>query len=179
MRRISLNRPKEKVRGAKRRLKALAGWADSFEGHFPSEWSNERYVDYKIPVLDRLVDPPTTKKHWQEQAVEAMFIALKNLSDAKPVEHSEARVDLILTWPDLSGSRIIVFFDKAYHQGFYTKDDEWQNRIPEAVDSDGVPFQVPSSICIKRVKFMNRDYDGEETTEWYMSDWYVCSTEGD
>lgn len=175
MRRISFSRPKEKVRGAKRRLKALDAWADEFEGYFPSEWSSERYLDYKIPVLDRLVDPPTTNNEWQTQAVRAMFKALKNLNEAKPSEYSKVQIDLVLTWPDLHGSRIIVFFDEAYHHEFYEKDDEWQKRIPEEIGKEGTPFEVPDYANTKRIKFMNRDYDGEETTEWYTTNWFVCT----
>jgi len=175
MRRISFSRPKEKVRGAKRRLKALDEWANTFEGYFPSEWSSERCFDFKIPVIDRLVDPPTTKHVWQMQAVRAMFKALKKLHDAKPGEYSKVKIDLILTWPDLHGSRIIVFFDESYHKGFYEKDGEWQKRIPEPIGKEGLPFEVPSYAKIARIKFMNRDYDGEETTEWYTTNWYVCA----
>lgn len=176
MRRISLNRPKEKVRGAERRLKALDKWVDQFDGYFPSEWSGERYLDYKIPVLDRLVDPPTTRKLWQARAIQAMFRAYEHLISAKPSEYDEVSVDLILTWPNLHGSRIIVFFDESYHHGFYEKDDEWQKRIPEPIGEEGLPFDVPKGINISRIKFMNRDYDDEETTEWYTTSWYVCAS---
>ncbi|SDU21116.1 DUF3916 domain-containing protein [Halopseudomonas salegens] len=177
MRRISFSRPKEKVRGATRRLKALDEWADQFEGYFPAEWSGQRYLDYRIPVLDRLVDPPTTKPEWQAQAVRAMFRALKNLNDAKPDTHSRVQIDLILTWPDLHGSTIIVFFDDAYRKGFYDKDDEWQKRIPSPIGNDGIPFEMPGGMRTERVRFMSRDYDGEEMTEWYTTHWYVCSAE--
>lgn len=68
MRRISINRPKEKVRGIKRRLRVLDKWADSFEGYFPSEYAHEKYWNWKLPVLDRLVGPPTTQNGWLKNA---------------------------------------------------------------------------------------------------------------
>ncbi|WP_130537527.1 DUF3916 domain-containing protein [Thiomicrorhabdus indica] len=176
MRQISFNRPKQKVRGSHRRLKALDAWAGQFEGYFPLEYSDERYIDYKIPVLDRLVDPPTTTKEWQNRAIAAMFKAYENLHSAKPSEFLAVNIDLILTWPDLHGSSIIIFFDESYREGFYEKDNEWQKRIPQTIGLEGIPFDVPKSIDVQLVNFMNRDYDGEETTDWYTTNWYVCAS---
>jgi len=135
---MSFNRPKEKVRGAERRLKALEKWASEYEGYFPSEWSNERYVEFKIPALDRLINPPTTKTEYQVRAMNALLRAVNYLNDAKPKEYKETPINLIFTWPGLWSSRIIIFFDKAYHEGFYYKDDEWQKRLPiESSDNKG------------------------------------------
>lgn len=175
MRRISFTRPKEKVRGAKRRLKAIDEWADGFDEFIPKEWCSERYIDLKLPTLDRLVDPPTTKPEWQGHAIEAMFRALENLNVSKPKELYYIPIDLILTWPNLSGSMITIFFDTDYHSSFYEKDEEWQKRIPLEITKNGTPFLIPSNMSVHKVKFMNRDFDGEETTKWYEEDWYVCS----
>ena len=175
MRRISFTRPNEKVRGAKRRLKEIDDWADSYDEFIPMEWCSEQYIDLKLPTLDRLVNPPTTKPEWQEHAIKAMFRALEKLNASKPKELSSVPIDLILTWPNLSESTITIFFDKDYHSSFYEKDEEWQKRKPLKITNNEIPFQLPSNISVKKVEYMNRDYDGNETTEWYKEDWYVCT----
>ncbi len=172
MRRISFSRPKEKVRGAARRLKMLDKWANGFDGYFPTEWSKERYVEFRLPVLDRLVDPPTTQPEWQLQAIQAVFRVMDNLNNARHKEFSSVPINLILTWPKLSGSRIILFFDCSYYKSFYEKDDEWQKTIPKVVGLSRLPFLPPNNLSVKSIKFMNRN---EGMSSWYEEDWYVYS----
>lgn len=175
MRQISFDRPKAKVRGSKRRLKALDEWSESFDEFIPEEWCDEKYVDFRIPVLDRLLDPPTTTPEWQKRVLAAFFRALQGLHKSCPEKYKDVPVDLIIHWPDLSSTSIILFFDKNYHEDFYERDGEWQKRIPEKIEAKDIPFDIPSNVEVKKVKFMNRDYDGEETTDWYITDWYVCT----
>lgn len=173
MKRISFTRPKEKVKGAERRLKAFNEWCYSFDDFIPPEWCEDRYCDFSLPVLDRLLDPPTTKPEWQQQAIDSLFVALSLLHKTKSIQYKDVPIDLIITWPNLSGSRLILFFDKSYHNRFYQSDGERKKRIPEKFEAAALPFKVTLNIKFRKVKFMNRDYDGEETTVWYIEDWYV------
>lgn len=126
MRRISFYRPKEKLRGIKRRLIALDKWADSFEGYFPSEYSSENYWNWKIPILDRMVNTPTTTKELQVHCANAMLRAASHIEKSRPEESKSAIVTVLLTYPDMFSSEICVFFDKEYYEGFFERSGEEQ-----------------------------------------------------
>ncbi len=174
MRKLSINRPKEKVRGVKRRLVAIDAWADSFEGYFPSEYKNESYWNYKIPVLDRLVNPPTTSSAIQRHCVLAMFRAMKHLSDAQPDACKDAVITALIKHPYMFGSELCIFFDREYYQSFYGRNNVHQsvNCISEGVElSNRLNFVVPK--ILKEKGYIHRFTDDLEG-EWkqYEEEWW-------
>ena len=121
MRRRSFNRPKEKLRGIKRRLKALDKWADAYEGCFPLDSVNEKFWNCKVPVVDRLVNPPASNKKLQAHCATAMLRAACFIQQAKPANLPYAKVTVLLTYPDMFDSELCVFFDKAYFKRFFSR----------------------------------------------------------
>ncbi|MHA7000258.1 DUF3916 domain-containing protein [Aeromonas schubertii] len=176
MRRISVNRPKEKVRGIKRRLRALDNWADSFEGCFPSEYADEKYCNWKIPVLDRLVGPPTTTNEIQAHCAQAILRAVKHLFEARPDEYNYAIVSALITYPQMFGSEVCIFFDKEYYDSFYDRNSEWQSLTPieNRKLSSVLNFDVPNPIIQKGYVHRTKDeWEGEITT--YEEEWWSFS----
>jgi hypothetical protein len=173
MRRISPDRPKQKVRGVKRRLRALDKWADSFEGYFPSEYASERYWNWKLPVLDRLVGPPTTTDEIQKHCAEAILRAVKHLLDAKPEKHGHVVVSALITYPEMFGSEICIFFDKDYFDSFFDRTSEWQSLTPIENNelSLSLDFEVPFPLTQKGFIHKTKDeWEGEVITneeEWW------------
>lgn len=173
MRRISINRPKEKVRGVKRRLRNLDKWADSFEGYFPSEHASERYWNWKLPVLDRLVGPPATSSEIQAHCAQAILRAATHLLEARPKEYSHAVVSALITHPQMFGSEICIFFDEDYFESFYNRNNEWQTLTP-INDKDiaktlsfDVPYPFVQSGYVYRIK---DEWEGDITT--YEEEWW-------
>ncbi|HHI78552.1 MAG TPA: DUF3916 domain-containing protein [Planctomycetes bacterium] len=129
MRRISVQRPKEKLRGIKRRLKALDKWSESLIGFFPTEYANEKYWNWKIPILDRMVNRPTTNKGIQAHCARAILRAASSIEKAKPENMKDAIVSALLTYPDMFDSEICVFFCNDYFSNFFIRNSENQKLI--------------------------------------------------
>jgi uncharacterized protein DUF3916 len=122
MRQYSFQRPKEKLRGKKRRLNELDTWANSFQHTFPIPHDNQ-FINWKIPVVDRLVTGPQTNVQIQRHCVSALLCAATHLITSKPAELKEScRIAVLLALPDLFSSEVTVFFDKEYYAGFYNYD---------------------------------------------------------
>ena len=177
MRRRSFNRPNEKLRGAERRLRSLNKWADSFEGYFPSEHASEKYWNWKIPVLDRLVCPPTTTDAIQKHCAQAILRAIGHIEKAKPPEHSNAIVSALITYPQMFSSEICIFFDKGYFEHFYQRSSEWQSLsiLGEGSLSESLDLNLPTNFQERGYLFQSKDeWEGQVTTHeeqwWCYSD---------
>lgn len=128
MRRISIHRPNAKVRNPGRHIRALRRSADEFDGYYPLEpeyWSRARW---KIPVLDRLVSPPTTTLEIQRQCAQCLVDAATHLVRAKPPELSHTLVSLAITWPDMFGSDFLVAFEPKPYREQPDRDPYWYKR---------------------------------------------------
>ena len=107
-------------------MRALRRWAKSFAGYFPTEHATQRYMNWKIPVLDRLVRPATTTAAIQAHCAQCLIDAAAFVAEAKPVELAQARAVAIIDLPDMFGSEVCVFFDENYFQSFTDRTTDWQ-----------------------------------------------------
>jgi len=114
MRSLSVNRPRQKVRNPGRHLKALSTWAEGFQGIYPPR-GESRFVNFKLPVPDRLVEGPTSRFAWRRIALNRMLAAAENLIRSRPAEEEgKSRVALLIQHPQLWSSEVTVFFDLDY-----------------------------------------------------------------
>lgn len=119
MRRISIHRPNEKIRGVERRLRALDLWADQFENCSPY-YNGQNYWNYKIPVVDRLVCPPTTTFEIQKRALQSLVKAVKHLSESKVSQDvGYYRAAILVTFPHMFHSEVTAFFSRDYYERFF------------------------------------------------------------
>lgn len=127
MRRLSVHRPKAKVRNSARHLRALRAWAESAKGKYPSR-QEDKYVNWRIPVLDRLVDAPTARHEWQVQALESLLIAACHFVEAKPeTEKGRSWVAVLVGFPNMWSSEVTVFFDRDYYESFLAVDEQMRH----------------------------------------------------
>ena len=112
-RRINVSRGDRypKIRGIKRRLKALDRWANSFIDYFPAEHARSKYWNYKIPVLDILVSPPKTTRKIQSRCASSLITAANHLLEGRPAELADTKITALITYPDMFGSELCIFFD--------------------------------------------------------------------
>lgn len=128
MRRLSIHRPKAKVRNPARHLRALRAWAESAKGKYPSR-TEDKYVNWKIPVLDRLVNPPTAKPEWQVQALESLLTAARHFVEGKPEsQQGKSWVAVLVVFPKMWSSEVTVFFDRDYYKSFLVGDEKITDR---------------------------------------------------
>ena len=118
MRRLSFNRPYEKVRNPERHIRSLKRWAKGFEGYYP-ERTGDRYHNFKIWTLDRLIEGPRSNIKWKKEAIKQLIEAAEKLVEAKPEnEKGKSWVAVLLCYPNLWSSEVIVFFDRGYLDNF-------------------------------------------------------------
>ncbi|MEL7312776.1 MAG: DUF3916 domain-containing protein [Pseudomonadota bacterium] len=172
MRRISVYRPKQKVRGAERRLRALERWADTFKGEFPLRRAEESYVGFKMPTLDRLVDPPTTKRRYQRRALQSFFKAANHMSAARPGEFADTPIEVILFWPYLWTSEITIFFDLDYREELFSLCNQWVERMPIEKGWRELPLDFLTEADHRAYRFRNREGESEP---WWESEVHVFS----
>lgn len=174
VRRLSIDRPTAKVRGVDRRLRALDRWADGFAGYEP--YLDERYMNHKIPVLDRLVAPPTTTEEIQGRAIRSLIKAATYLSHS-PVKDEVPyfRAAVLLTLPDMFPSEVTAFYSEEYYRGFWhegTLDpsdvlERYELAIPEGFEIRGA--LVPNEIDWDQ-KGMRVDEAGRR---WLDEEWWT------
>jgi hypothetical protein len=122
MRRLSIHRPNAKLRNPDRHIRALEKWASGFQGYYP-ERTSERYINFKIWTLDRLVEGPKAKHEWKQKALKQLIVVAKNLIAAKPEnEKGKSWVAILLCYPNLWSSEVTVFFDKEYYESFQPRE---------------------------------------------------------
>jgi len=125
MRRRSFIRPNEKLRGIKRRIRSLEKWSGEFKGYFPETDNETKYIHWKVPVLDRMVEGRAATPNLKSKCVQELINAATHLMAAKPKE-STARVTVLLTWPDTFSSEICIFVNEEYFQQFFNRNDDDQ-----------------------------------------------------
>jgi len=174
MRRRSFSRPKEKLRGVNRRLRALEKWSNNFENHFPIEHSDEKYWNYKIPVLDRMVNSPTTSEYIQSHCINAIFHAANQIHNAKPKSMDNAIVTALITYPDMFDSEVCVFFDSKYFNGFFKRNDENNKMEPITNRSLLNLLNIKRPPSCEEVGYncvITEHYDGKN--HFYEQEWWM------
>jgi len=123
MRQISVVRYKAKVRGIRRRLKALDRWVDSFEGYDPPH-EGHAYYNFKVSILDRLVEPPTTTFSLQRYTLNTLLNVAMHLRRS-PIRQQVPyyRVAVLVTWPCMFSSEATVFYDPDYYSSFWNRSE--------------------------------------------------------
>ncbi|WP_110987236.1 DUF3916 domain-containing protein [Acaryochloris thomasi] len=173
MRQRSFARPYEKLRGVRRRLRALDRWSNSFAEYFPEDVSSERCWHCRIAVLDRLVNPPTTSRAIQRHAAGAMLKAAESILRAKPVASSDHIVEANLSFPEMFGSDLLVFRNEQQRTNFYDRNQNGValTMIEGRMLSDRLDFSVPA--LLKETGWLYREegtWDGEPYSfeeEWW------------
>ncbi|MGV3523467.1 MAG: DUF3916 domain-containing protein [Candidatus Sericytochromatia bacterium] len=127
---MSIHRPDAKLRGIPRHLRSLEKWAEGADRWHPQPY--EQHLPYwhcKIPVLDRLLEPPTTSPKLQGQVICLLLRAATKLAaQGQASEWPYYRVAVLLTLPYLFQSEVTVFFAESYYRGFYHQ----QHLLPDS-----------------------------------------------
>lgn len=129
MRRLSLTN--KKVRGIPRRLRALKKWSDSFKGCFPNDLEpNNRYWNWKIPILAGLIEGNHTKLSIQAECAQRLIDACNYLIEAKPVSAKDFRVTCVVCLPDMFTSEMCIYLQESY---FRSHTSEYKNKSYEQI----------------------------------------------
>ena len=132
MRRLDLH-PSKKLRNPERHLRQLARWPErivrevsALPERDPEAHLGGRFWNFKVPVFQKLVDPPQATVEMQRACLAAI------LASAEAVERSErrpadCRVACLVSTPSLFNSEVTLFFDEDYFQTFLPREEGKRN----------------------------------------------------
>jgi hypothetical protein len=160
LRRLRLSN--KKLRNIPRHLRALEHWAASFSGEFhPRFDEHERYSNWKIPVINTLVEGPQARIEVQAFCVQQLLEAAAHLSRAADRSQGYYRVACLLTWPWLHQSEVTVFYDREYYLSFLGQ----HNSLAPIHLSDTLALDVPEQF-IEQGHDVTQD-DDEVDVQWW------------
>lgn len=160
MRRLDLH-PAKKLRNPQRHLRQLARWPERIVEQLPEVKSRNRdahfggrFWNFKLPVFQKLVDPPHATLETQRACIAAILAA------AEAVERSarrpdKCRVACLVATPSLFQSEVTLFFDEDYFRTFLPPeegkrnyfDDGWVEDEPADVGQLGaLAVEAPSGM---------------------------------
>ena len=180
MRRIAFSN--KKVRGVPRRLKALARWANSFEGFFPGDLAQAaRYYNFKIPVLATMVEGKQATDAIRRQCAQHLINACQHLIDARPDGAPDCKVVASISLPDMFSSEVCIYTSPAYHRArtqpsndqygcsrLITDRDlaaQWGLALPPGMQCVGLSFECHGIEGIPDGVIGQRWYFGEVTPQ--------------
>jgi len=112
-------RPAKKLRNPGRHMRQLARWPDWIEERLPEPWQVEgdRYLNFKVPVFAKAVDPPHATAETQRACLAAILSAAARL-EASPRTPRPCRVACLVEYPGMFGSEVTLFFSEEYFETF-------------------------------------------------------------
>lgn len=125
--------PSKKLRNPGRHLRQLARWPEWIAGDLaalgardPEAHFGGRFVNFKVPVFQKLVDPPHATLATQLACLRAIFDAAQAVekSDKRP---ADCRVACLVSTPSLFNSEVTVFFDEDYFRSFLPREEGKRN----------------------------------------------------
>jgi hypothetical protein len=123
MRRLDL-RPSKKLRNPGRHLRALARWPQRIALQLPTGAGLKEQVatgrgfwNFKIPVFEKLSDPPHATPDTQRACIATLFAATEAVERA-PDRPANARIACLVTTPFLFQSEVTIFMDEDYFRSF-------------------------------------------------------------
>lgn len=141
--------PDRKLRDPQREMELLAQWPEQIVGTMlalgerkPEAHFGGRYWNFKIPVNQKLVEPPYATAETQRLCIAQIFAAAQAIetSDKRPVD---CRVACLISSPSLFMSEVTVFFDEAYFSTFLPQEDGKRNYFDDGwVESEPAEIDV-------------------------------------
>lgn len=131
-RRLDLH-PDKKLRNPGRHLRQLARWPERIVGELaalgerdPKAHLGGRFVNFKVPVFQKLVEPPHATAETQRACMAAILDAARaiEMSDKRP---ADCRVACLISTPTLFNSEVTIFFDEDYFRTFLPREEGKRN----------------------------------------------------
>lgn len=121
----------------------LALWPEQIVGELaePEAYLGERFVNFKVPVFSKLVEPPHATEETQRACIAAIFAAARAIEESGK-RPPDCRVACLISTPSLFNSEVTLFFDEVYFSTFLPQeegkrhyfDDGWVESEPAEID---------------------------------------------
>lgn len=106
----------------RRRLNILKKWSDSFEGFYPTEVYRDAYWNFKIPILNSIVNGDVAFNIRQE-CIQYLVNAICHIINAKSLSNIEdkSKIMCLVSIPNMHDSEITVFTSRSYYENFFIR----------------------------------------------------------
>lgn len=157
-------------------IKTLESWSASFESFLPGFDETAWYVQYRLPIADRVVriDPdPEVVLQCAKAVIQSTAHLMHTNNQVRFVE--DGRIMGIIDETDLFMSEVIVFLSEEYYRWFFGR---MSIASPEgaqnSLDNLGISYPSGVSLTEKRLILPVED-DGES---WNIKLWTVGDLQG-
>ncbi len=175
MRKMNLNRTnKKKVRGIKRKSKAMIKSIEQLTEIFPEVNLNSRYWHMHLPVRQDFIDSKKTPSKVKKLCIQTMIDRVQQMVTIKPNFSIRIRIVACLNLTSLWDSQIIIFFGDDYFQNFFNRNDIYQRWIELPTKRNlckELNLNIPTELTIKGFKEKIREDDYEKNSElWFVGE---------
>jgi hypothetical protein len=184
MRRLDLH-PQKKLRNPGRHLRQLARWPKRIVQQLPTaedlaevSRGGRGFWSFKIPVFEKVSDPPHATPATQRACIAALFAAADAVERSHKLQPG-CRITCLVTTPFLFQSEVTIFTDEGYFRSFLpaagkkrTKfDGGWieGSRADEAAIADIVP-PAPSGLKFEGGTLLT-EHDAETRQTFERINW--------
>lgn len=121
---MSYNCSKRKIRGLRRKYNKLKQRINENTIVFPI--CEDRYWHLSMPCSNLILDSRKVKHRYKQQLVKFLIERVEYLEKSKP-KNQFCEVICYINPSNLWNSQIIIFFSKEYYDGFFERNDKYQN----------------------------------------------------
>ena len=165
---------RKKVRGAKRKCRAMVNSINELTSIFPEVNMERGYWHMHLPVRQEFIDTIKTPSKARKFCIQALIDRAKHLIDNKPDAAVSTRVVACISLPNLFDSQIIVFFGASYFESFFNRDTDDQKWIPLPPNrsvSREFNLEIPMGLTEKGFREELVDEDFRSTSElWFVGE---------
>lgn len=118
---------RKKIRGQRRRLKTLLRDINALVPY--QDDTHREYEHFHVPC-GAWIQSPRTAGHIKTIFCNAWIEKSKQFIESKPKNIPFCKVVAVISYPRFAESQIIIFYNEAYYNGFWNRNDSTQKWIP-------------------------------------------------
>jgi hypothetical protein len=169
----------KKVRGLKKKCRAMVQDLIACTNKFPVEFSSEKYWNKRLPVPQTFIDSTNTPHSVRRLCMQTMIDRAEFLAQSKPNHLTNSRVCCLIDLPALFFSEVTIFFSESYFQTFFDRNRSWQKWtiIQDKNLAKEYNLRVPTNFQVRgyQVSHYLDDNDPNILTytgeTWFIGEW--------
>lgn len=180
-RRLAVIRPKQKVRGWKRRVGALRAWAASYEGFFPEPVRNgygHKNWYAKLPVSEGFVCGPRAQRWFQRECMRALIAIAGRLRAQRPPGETPIRVVALISPNDVFSASVDVFWGDASFFAFFRREGPYEAWSHLDVPQRSLVQEWRLDATEAEKGYVTRYWDEDWEAPCYAELWAIGDVEG-
>lgn len=166
----------KKQRGQKRKLRTLLKRIDN-QVVFPINVGEEEYMSFPLPCSFEFVDSPKTSAKVKREICQVLISKTESLILSKPIWAKNCRIVCLLTYPDISSSQIIIFYNDDYFNIFFKRPNKDgfsdPNQIWIPINNESFKRKICVSKSMKEKGYYQKCFDEEDNSLVFTNEIWV------